>query len=263
LGFKTSEAFSVLREGLVELNELVSSAPEGECPLISVPCMPFMFEDDDAHLFFWEDKFMPVFSPILENDFNAMVLYKCPNPPTMIFSTEPLNNADAVIGKKVRTWGGINDEALAAMGMIPFVVKLGELYTAVQRGMIDTAITSYVSATETKFWEVLEYVNYIPLGYNMGPICVNLDAFNALPEDLQEIVLMAGQDANNYGWYNLIFEKRRLLQMLLDGGMEFILPEPGTMDELRAKVEPVYQTWLDKVNYPEAEQLMREYGAIS
>jgi len=91
---------------------------------------------------------------------------------------------------------------------------------------------------------------------------VNLDALNELPEDLREIAMRAGQDATGYWAYEVKFWPTRLLKMLTDNGMEVIDPAPGTMEAFKEMVAPMYQTWVDKVNFPKATELMRDLGAI-
>ena len=263
LGYKGPEALSVVREGLVHVNEVVGAQSEGECPLVSVPNMPFVFKDQAEQNWWHRETFLPVFNEELEKTWNCKVIFNTPGwSPIMFFSKEPLTKPEDFAGKKVRTWGGINDDVLAAIGMTPFVIPTSDIYTSLQRGMIDTAITAYPSATECKFWEVLNYVDYAPLYTHRQWGVVNLDVFNELPEDLQEAVMLAGQDATHYWAYEIWFWPTRLLKMLTDGGMEVVYPEPGTMEAFKAMVKPVYQKWVDKVNFPAAEALMRDLGTI-
>jgi len=261
LGYKGTEGFSVVKEGLVEINEIVGTTAMGEVPLTAIPSMPFLFETPDD-LIYWQEKvFFPIFNEDLKK-WDCQVLSSTPRwAPIYFFSKEPLRTPEDFKGKTVRTWGGINDDALAAIGMHPFVVPTAEIYTALQRGMIETAITSYMSASECKFWEVLEYVDVTPLYHYMQWNVVSLSALNALPTDLQEIVMLCGQDLTNwYAYMGHVWPKRNL-KMLLDGGMEIVYPDAGTVDELARLVKPVYQRYAEEAG-PVASKLMRDLGAI-
>jgi len=146
--------------------------------------------------------------------------------------------------------------------MTPFVISTAEIYTSLQRGMIDTAITSYVSASECKFWEVLDYVIQLPLYPHRQWTAVNLDSLNALPEDLQEVVISAGKDATGFWCYEVKFWPPRLLKMLTDGGMEALVPPTSTVEAFKGMVKPLYEEWVADMNMPEATELMRGLGAV-
>ena len=263
LGYKSFEALSVLKEGLVDVNEMVGASTEGECALASVPNMPFVHTSGAAEDYWHRTTFLPVFNEVLERDWNARVLFYTPDWPSIyFFSKFPLMEPEDFAGKKIRTWGGINDAALGKVGMTPFAISTAEIYTSLQSGMIDTAITSYVSASECKFWEVLDYVIQLPLYPHREWKAVNLDAFNALPADLQEVVITAGQDATHYWAYEVKFWPPRLLKMLTDGGMEVIVPPQSTVEAFKEMVAPLYEEWVAEMNMPEATELMRGLGAV-
>ena len=225
--------------------------------------MPFLFENKEQQLAFIKDKVNPALDRVLQRDWNAKLLFWCPGwAPVTFFSKDPLSTIEDFQGRKVRTWGGINDIALSKAGMSPFVVELPEIYTALSRGMIDTAITSYMSATECKFWEVLKYIDLVPLYYDCNWAVVNLDAFNELSPELQDAVMLAGQDTTYWWAYDALFWPTELKQMLIDNGMEVVEPAPGTMEAFKEKVKPMYAEWVQKANMPEVTELMRQAGAI-
>jgi len=261
LGYKSSEAFSVAREGLVDVNEVNSAAAEGECPLPSVCLLPFLHASGAQELVWQIDEFHPVFDKVLQRDWNSKLLFWCSEwTPILFFSKEPMSKLEDFEGKKVRTWGGINDEALSRVGMTPFVIGLPDIYTSLQRGMIDTAITSYMSATECKFCEVLNYVDWVPLYEDRNWAVVNLDAFNALPPDLQDAVMLAGQAATDHWCYRFRFWPQEQLQMMLDHDMEIVQPEPGTTEKFKELIQPMYKEWAAKVNNPDVNELLRGLG---
>ncbi len=267
LGYKSTEAMSVASQGLVDINEIVGPSSEGECPIVSIPSsMMFLFESPRETIYWTHEVFNPIFNKELKENWNSEILIEVTSScdlPILIFSKEPLTKPEDFVGQKIRTWGGIAGEFLAAIGMTPFVISTAEIYTALQRGLIDNAITAYISATECKFWETgVIYINNIPLMTSHQWIIVNSDSLNALPEDLQDIVMMAGTDATNYLARDNFFNARKLRQQCLDNGMVIVEPEPGTAAQLKEMAKPVYQTWVDKVDHPIATQLMRELGAI-
>jgi TRAP-type C4-dicarboxylate transport system substrate-binding protein len=263
LGLKSSEALSVLRDRLVEVNELISSNIEGELPLPGITNLPFVFRDEEQ-LNLWErDVFLPVFNDELKKRWNSRVLFSTPNyPGVLFFSKKPLAKPEDFKGVRIRTWGGITATALAAMGMAPNVIAVGELTTALQQGTVDATVTGLTSAYELKLWELLKYVNFTQLSASRQWGAVNLDALNALPKDLQDIVMLAGQDATNRYAYEVKFWPEKNLQALLKGGMKAVYPEAGTMAYFQNAMKPVIKKWAKDANDPRLDKWLKELGSL-
>jgi len=262
LGFKRDEAFSVLKDGLAEIEE-IGPGNEAESAFAAIAALPFLFADTQE-AFIWEHfNLIPAWNESLENKWNAKIIAQCANwPAEMFFSEEPLSKPEDWVGKKIRTYSGPNVETFKLLGAEPYVIGVAEIYTALQRGMINTAITSYVSATECKFWEVLNYVDRTSLSAGVNWIAVSLKALNELPPDLQEIVITAGKDEENWYAYNGAIFQSEGLKMLTDGGMEVIDPAPGTIDALRVKVKDRYSDFVTRHPEPEIREILIGLGVI-
>src|SRR5207302_6075281 len=74
----------------------------------------------------------------------------------------------------------------------PVSIPFGEVYTALQRGVVDGAMTSATNAEPMKFFEVSKYLNYWFLTRaSLEWLAVNQKAWDTLPNDLQQVVLDA------------------------------------------------------------------------
>lgn len=120
-------------------------------------------------------------------------------------SNKPLNNAAAFDGLKFRTlgvWGEILTEYGASVVQIPG----GELYQAVERGVLDAFELGPPSYNWTGgFQEILDYIGVPGIqspGY-INVILMNHDSWNALPADLQEIMMGEIQAMEYYGQLKL------------------------------------------------------------
>ena len=91
-------------------------------------------------------------------------------------------------GKKLKG-SGISGEILIAVGATP--VKLGpaEVYTALQRGLIDGAIVPYFAFGEWGYLDIAKYVSLPPIvGHQIIDWVCNMDAWNRLPKEYQYIL---------------------------------------------------------------------------
>lgn len=109
-----------------------------------------------------------------------------------------INSVDDLKGLKMRI-PGLGGEVLNRAGGTAVTIPGGELYTALQTGVIDA--TEWVGPYNDLafgFYQIAEYY-YYPGWHEPGSILefiVNKTAFEKLPEDLQAIVRTAARDAN-------------------------------------------------------------------
>ncbi len=109
-----------------------------------------------------------------------------------------INSIDDLKGLKMRI-PGLGGEVFKRAGGTPVTLPGGELYTALQTGALDA--TEWVGPYNDLafgFYKVAKYY-YYPGWHEPGTTLeaiINKEAFDALPEDLQEIVLTACKTVN-------------------------------------------------------------------
>jgi len=118
----------------------------------------------------------------------------------LLASKEPINSVDELVGMKVRAWGIVAD-FMDKIGAKATSVAFDELYTAMATGVVDAgAGFNMVDYHDAKLYEPCPYLFPLRLsGTNGGPIVVNLDSYNSLPDDLKVILEVAARDNC---WYN-------------------------------------------------------------
>jgi TRAP-type mannitol/chloroaromatic compound transport system substrate-binding protein len=178
-----------------------------------------------------------------------------------------INSLEDIKGLKMRI-PGIGGEVLKDAGGIPVTLPGGELFTALQTGVIDATewVGPYNDLT-FGFHQAAKYY-YYPGWHEPGPmleLLINIDAWNSLPKHLQVIIEIAtkavNQDTldeylarNNQALTELIevhgVELRKLPDDVID---EFrtisnkILSDLAKEDEVIAKVYESYISFKDNV----------------
>lgn len=77
---------------------------------------------------------------------------------------------------------------LDELGAEPVMMRMGEAYIALQKGIVDGTLTPYSELEAMKFAEVVEYITVIDLGVAPLPCrFMNWDSWNSLPPDIQKI----------------------------------------------------------------------------
>ncbi len=133
------------------------------------------------------------------------------------FNTE-INSIDDLKGLKMRI-PGLAGEVFNAAGGTAVRIPGGELYTSLQTGVIDAAewVGPY-NDLALGLYEVAEYY-YYPGWHEPGAaleFIVNKDSFDALPPDLQAIVTVATQAANQMMLDEYTARNNAALRQLVD-----------------------------------------------
>jgi len=119
-------------------------------------------------------------------------------PPYAMIATEPISSLEDIQGMKMRAYG-LTAKWLDSVGAKTTYVSAAEIYTAFATGTIDACV--YGGARDylgMSLGEVTSYYLYDPymVNPNTDSILVNMDAWNSLPEDLQDILEVASWERN-------------------------------------------------------------------
>ncbi|MGM7672202.1 TRAP transporter substrate-binding protein DctP [Microbacterium sp. A93] len=110
--------------------------------------------------------------------------------PAALFCTEPITTLDDLAGKQVRSGSVIHTRQLEALGATPVSLAHGEIYEALQRGMLDCSLSPHVTALGTGMLEVAPFVSHLTTSA-FASMPTNLYAgpkFKSLPEAAQQLI---------------------------------------------------------------------------
>lgn len=109
-------------------------------------------------------------------------------------TSRPIHSMADMAGLKLRVpTSVVLEETLKALGASPVSINYNELYTSLQNKIIDGEEVNYSTLAGQKHYEVATYVTEVGLYCFSGIIIANLDFWNSLsPEDQQ--ILEAGSD---------------------------------------------------------------------
>lgn len=95
---------------------------------------------------------------------------------------------------RVNNSKALNDMFLA-LGAAPQQLPVAELYTALETGVVDSQDHPIAVTLSFKFYEVQEYLSLTQHAYAALALFMNLDKFEGLPPEQQQIVLDTAKDA--------------------------------------------------------------------
>ena len=135
----------------------------------------------------------PYFKDVLENDFNQKFLGMGFNGGFQLFSNRPVYTMEDLRGLRI-AGAGANLHWLANTGAVPVQDAISNGYTSIQTGVYDAWLMLADSIMRFRIHEVAPYDILVNFGSAPnGILTVNLDTWNSLPPEIQEILVEAGQ----------------------------------------------------------------------
>ena len=115
------------------------------------------------------------------------------------FTQKPVRTVADVKGQKIRVMGSpVAVATIAAMGGTGVPVAWGELYNALQTGVVDGAENNHPSVLSMKFYEVSKYYTLDEHARIPDILIMSKKTFDALPVDQQKAVEQAGKEAEAF-----------------------------------------------------------------
>jgi len=107
----------------------------------------------------------------------------------MMSKTKPIRTMDDLKGMKIRTPSAAQSEQLKALGATPIDMPVTQIYSSLDRGVIDATMIPLSAALDFKLIEVVKYFTInTPLGRSPFLVAMNAERYNKLAPDLRKII---------------------------------------------------------------------------
>ncbi|MFQ5946674.1 MAG: TRAP transporter substrate-binding protein [Anaerolineae bacterium] len=253
------ELVRVLKAGLIDGGDVILAYVAGDVPIVEGVDLPGLYPDFDASV-----KAHEAFLTALrrhQGKLGGIVLGAYLWPHQVIWSRKPIRSLDDLRGMKVRVYGTALTEFLKALGAIPVSVAFAEVYTALERGTVDAAVTGTYSGYALKWYEVSSYMIEMNIGPNSGTLTVSKKSWDKLTPELQATLRQLGKEFTKRG----LEVGRRTTQEGIDKsrekGIEFINPGPKFLAATRdAVLNAVIPGWAKRAGR-DAKPVFNEFIA--
>ena len=168
------------------------------------------------------------------------------------FSNTPLRSLDDFDGLKTRSHAAALSDWINGMGAEAQFLAFAEVYTALERGILDAGVTGSTPGHGQRWYEVTEYLN--------GPLksllstnnIVNADVWEGIPADLQQIFFEEGAKSELEQLRLTSIQNVTGVKKNIDAGMELVEFTPELADySLNVAVrEHVIPGWLRRLKFP-------------
>ena len=218
--------------------------------------MPYLFDSEEVYKSVMQDtEYMEnVYASTDEAGFRVVTWYNAGT--RNFYGKSPIRTPEDLKGKKIRVQQSpASVEMVKAFGAAAAPMGFGEVYTAIQQGVIDGAENNELALTNNKHGEVAKYYSYNKHQMVPDMLVANLKFLNSLsPEDYQVFKEAAAlsTEVEMEEWDKSIEEAKKIATDEM--GVEFIDVD---VEAFKEKVLPLHESMLQ-----ENEKIRDLYGHI-
>lgn len=138
------------------------------------------------------------------------------------FSTKPIQSMDDFHGVTIRTMENrYHQTAFEAFGAMPIAMSYNDVFTALQQGTIDACENATVNCLNSGYYEVTKHITNTKHAFVYILLCMSDDAWNRIPEELQEPFLEAVHKGVEFERQLLVDENNKAIEKLKEEGVNF------------------------------------------
>ena len=212
-------------------------------PSIPLMDMPFLFRDlEHWNTALSSGVMAPLEAELLEKA-DIRVIGYAGGGVRNLASAEPIGNIDELTGHKMRVMGApIQAQIFDAIQAAPSAIAYNEVYNAIQTGVIAGFENEAASIQNLKFYEVAPHITLTKHAITVRPLVMAEKTFSNLPEDLQAVILAAGQEAGAFGRELESSQDGEKMQEMIDAGQVQVQEFAGR-EKLLEMVIPVQDAY--------------------
>src|SRR5512142_3209966 len=156
-------------------------------------------------------------------------------------SKRPIASPDDMKGIKFRVAGSkLYLETFKLLGANAVTMSFGEVFTALQQGVIDGQENPTAIIDSSRLYEVQKYLTLWHYSFDPLVLCINKRLFEGLSLADQSALREAAREAVAYERQLSADEERRLPEELKKKGMQVNALSPAQVSAFRERVKPVY-----------------------
>lgn len=174
------------------------------------------------------DVWLPVLDKVYQEKHGVKLLGIWPYPAQVIFCKTEFGSLADLAGYKIRTGNSSLAEFVEAIGGTAVTMPIGEVVPALDRGVVDCAITGTLPGYDFKWFEVTDYVYELPVGWSQMVQAVNMKTWERLGPEVQEFLQTNITDLQDRIWERTQFETEQGF-LCLTGSSECTFGDPADM----------------------------------
>ncbi len=193
-----NEIVRLVRSGQVEIGAGTLTTLSGDVPILDGVDLAGLAPDiRDAQRI--AEAIIPAANRDLER-FGARLVALYPFPAQVVFCRAPFTSMADLRGRRVRTFGNSLVDYFTALGAQPVSIGFPEVYSALERGVVDCAITGSGSGAAARWPEVTTHISTLPVSWAVAGYLVNVAWWNRLDPQVRTFMEATMKEVADAQW---------------------------------------------------------------
>lgn len=246
--FEVEEGTEALQAGNVQMVVGATSKLVGFDPAYQLLDVPFLFESgEQAAKFIHEKEGQELLGKLEDYDLKILDLWTGASK-QITNSKNPISKSEDLEGLKIRVMaGGLLEDQYTEIGAGATIIPFGELYMALQQGVVDGQENTFIEIATSNLYEVQDYLtvtNHAPASY---PVLTNRAFWEELPEEvrteLDAIMEEVGEEVIDMSAQI----EQEALEKIQESDIEITELTEENREEFRQALQPLYDKYSDVI----------------
>lgn len=186
-----------------------------------------------------ERKVADAYFPVLEKSFaeiyNAKLMMLYPFPSQTLWCNAEVNGMADLKGKKIRVYATTLGDFVEGVGGTSVTVSFAEVIPALEKGVVDCAITGTMSAYKANWHQVATHAYTLRVGWGLAFGAMNMDKWNSMTADQQTTLTNEINALTDKMWAETATEDEVAISCITGGACD--IGEPGSMKLVEPSAE--------------------------
>ncbi|MEM7021626.1 MAG: TRAP transporter substrate-binding protein [Pseudomonadota bacterium] len=192
------ESVQSIRNGTIAFFDVSASNLNQVVPKMDMLSLPYLFKNASHYWWYLNSPRAAEFVKALE-DKGIVVLGYIDSGARSFFTQEPIRSVEDLDGMKIRTMASpVAVSMMEALGGTGVPIAWGELYNALQTGVVDGAENNHPSLVSMKFYEVSKYYTIDEHARIPDIMVASKKVMDQLSAEQQDAIKVAGKMAQAY-----------------------------------------------------------------
>lgn len=251
------QCVELLQIGSLGMTKVSAAVLENFAPRVKVLGLPYIFRDDDHAWKVFNGQIGKSLLLEAQNYWLRGLCFYDAGSRSFYTKERPINSPDDLKGMKVRVMNSQTAmQMVKALGGAPTPISFGELYTALQQGVVDGAENNPPSFYTSHHYEVCKFYSIDEHSTVPDVMLIGTNTWNRLTEQEQTWLQAAADASVDYQRKVWAESEQEALEAVKAAGVQVIYPDKSPFAE---KVEDIFERYKDD---PEIYDLIQQIQAV-
>ncbi len=204
--------------------------------------------------------------PVLQKEFadTYQLMYWTSSPYILLTSKKQVKTMEDLRGLKLRVSGGPPTDQIRALGGVPILIPMPDIYEAMSKGVIDGAALPWGGIHAFRLWEVGKYYTIVPLSAVYFSMCMNKQKWASLPKDVQQqMTSVSGMEGAKLQGKKTFDDAEALVMDIIKKGKyeahRYVVPPEELARWNKVGGEPIWEEWVKRMEAkgrPQAREVL-------